>query len=83
MIGLISKIIGGSQCGAGIAMSILAYIVYSQQGIKDALAITQNETSLIAFLLLFFGVFMILSGLSLALNNKNEKTAERWHTLKV
>lgn len=83
MFGLVSKLVGGSQCVIGVVMAILAYVVFSQQGLKDSLSITNNEVSLIAFSLLFFGVFLIISGLSLALNNKNNKTAERWHTLKV
>jgi sulfite exporter TauE/SafE len=47
----------------GSVFAILAYIVYSDLTVQLALAVATREVPLYAFLLLFLGIFLILSGL--------------------
>jgi hypothetical protein len=47
----------------GSVFAILAYIVYSDLTVQLALAVAAREVPLYAFLLLFLGIFLILSGL--------------------
>jgi hypothetical protein len=47
----------------GSVFAILAYIVYADLTVQLALAVAAREVPLYAFLLLFLGIFLILSGL--------------------
>jgi len=62
---VVSRLVGGIQCGLGGLAWTLAYLVYASQPMRDALAITYEEIALYMFLLLVFGMFSILSGLIL------------------
>jgi len=62
---IVSRLVGGIQCGLGGLASVFAYLVYATPSIRDLLAITSDEIYLYMFLLLIFGMFSILSGLLL------------------
>jgi len=62
---VVSRIIGGVQCGLGGIASVFAYLVYANPSIRDALAITPEEVYFYMFLFLVFGMFSVLSGLLL------------------
>ena len=59
---VVSRFVGGIQCGLGALASVFAFLVYASPSIRDALAITSEEVYLYMFLSLVFGVFSILSG---------------------
>jgi len=67
---IVSRIVGGIQCGLGCIAIALAFMVYANQSIRDALAIALTEVYLYMFLFLVFGMFSVLSGLPL-LREKN------------
>lgn len=62
---LVSRFVGGIQCGLGGLASVFAYLVYANSSIQEALAIASDEVYLYMFLLLVFGMLSILSGLLL------------------
>jgi hypothetical protein len=49
----------------GAAASAFAYLVYASQSIRESLSIANEESFLIAFLLVIFGAFSMLSGMVL------------------
>ena len=61
-----SRLVAGVQCALGGVASILAYFVYSNAWIREAISISDGEVYLFMFLFLAFGVFSIFSGLLLA-----------------
>ena len=65
LLKLISVIVGGAQCILGGILAVLAYLVYANQGVQNTLAVAQKEMPLYIFLFLFFGIFLMLSGLLL------------------
>ena len=62
---LIARIIGGAQCIFGAVASVFAYLVYANQGTREALSITQEEIPLFILAFLVFSVLSILSGIIL------------------
>jgi len=60
---LLSIIVGSTQIILGVLFAVLSYIVYVDQGMQEIIAVTQREMPLYMFLLMFFGLFLILSGL--------------------
>lgn len=75
---LLSIIVGSTQMILGVLFAVLSYIVYVDQGMQEIIAVTQKETPLYMFLLLFFGLFLILSGL-LMLSRDNPEAPEVLH----
>jgi hypothetical protein len=70
---LVSRIVGGIQCGLGTTASVLAYLVYVNPSIQEALGIVPEEVFLYMFLLLVFGILSILSGLLLVREEDGRK----------
>ncbi|MEM2119201.1 MAG: hypothetical protein QW840_03640 [Candidatus Bathyarchaeia archaeon] len=62
---IVSLAIGGTQCVLGGFASIFAYILYANQQIQSAFALSTGEVFLFMFLLSTFGIFSIASGLFL------------------
>jgi hypothetical protein len=62
---VISRLVGGIQCGLGGFASVFAYLVYTSPIIREALSIPLEEVYLYMLLFLVFGAFSILSGLLL------------------
>jgi len=62
---LVSRFVGGIQCGLGGLASVFDYLVYTNSSLQEALAIAFDEVYLYMFLLLVFGMLSILSGLLL------------------
>jgi len=63
---VVSRLVGGIQCGLGGIAAVLAYLVYASPTIRDTLSVTSEEVYLYMFLFLVFGMFSIISGLFLA-----------------
>lgn len=47
----------------GAIFAVLSYTFYVDPGVQETLDATQREMPLYVFLLMFFGLFLILSGL--------------------
>jgi hypothetical protein len=62
---MISRLVGGIQCGLGGLASVFAFLVYASQLIRDSLAVAPEEIYLYMFLFLVFSMLSILSGLLL------------------
>lgn len=60
-----SRLVAGVQCALGGVSSTLAYFVYSNAWIREAISISDGEVYLFMFLFLAFGAFSIFSGLLL------------------
>ena len=75
---LLSIIVGSTQIILGVLFAVLSYIVYVDQGMQEIIAVTQRETPLYMFLLMFFGLFLILSGL-LMLSRETSEAPEALH----
>jgi hypothetical protein len=62
---ILARLVGGIQCFLGTLSSVLAYLVYASQPLRESLGIAGNEISFFIFLFMVFGVFSIVSGMIL------------------
>jgi hypothetical protein len=69
---LLTIAVGTTQSILGSIFSVLAYLVYATPSIQALFDVTQKEVPLYAFVLLFVGIFLILSGLLLLSNGNIE-----------
>jgi hypothetical protein len=68
---LLSIAVGTTQSILGSIFSVLAYLIYASPFIQAIFDVTQREVPLYAFVLLFVGIFLTLSGLLLFSNGNN------------
>jgi hypothetical protein len=68
---VISRFVGGIQCGLGVISSVFAFLVYANPSVRESIAIaSEQEVYLYMFLFLVFSAFSILSGLLLTREEK-------------
>jgi hypothetical protein len=72
---LLTIAVGTTQTTLGGFLSIMAYLIYATPSFQTLLALTQRELPLYCFVLLFLGIFLVLSGLLLLLKQKPNQEA--------
>ena len=75
---LLAIAVGSTQSILGSIFSVLAYLVYASPFFQVLFDVTQREVPLYAFVLLFVGIFLILSGLLLLSNDNAEPKSDSY-----